>query len=209
MNLIVEDEIQPFKKEGSSVTINEMSLHEIPWPKDVLIELGETPVKMKVTLSYFIDPSPGEIGWEDKYRYPGCRLYFDVNDINEGKKKFLSRIDEKMRDEEYNKTKSSKNDSSNRWFLGVNNRNVGSIHSDFWETTAVNLAEKRFLAVYPGGGWWKERTGLKKYNSKVRYSLIISISTPEQKTDLYTPIMNVVTQKSNRSVIDTKIEYEK
>lgn len=206
VNLVVEDEIQPFKKKGSSVTINEMSLHEIPWPRDVLIGLGEMPVKMRVTLSYFIDPSPGEIGWEDKYRYPGCRLYFDVNNINEDKEKFLSRINKKMRDEEYNKVKSV-GDTSGRWFLGVNNRNVGSIHSDIWEDTAANLAENRFLAVYPGGGWWKERPGLGKYNSKVRYSLIISLSTPEQSIDLYTPIMNIVTQISNKRAIDTKIKY--
>lgn len=119
VNLVVEDEIQPFKKKGSSVTINEMSLHEIPWPKDVLISLGEIPAKMSVTLSYFIDPSPGEIGWEDKYRYSGCRLYFDVNDINKDKERFLSRINKKMRDEEYNKTKTV-GDTSGRWFLGVN-----------------------------------------------------------------------------------------
>lgn len=207
VNLVVEDEIQPFKKKGSSVTINEMSLHEIPWPKDVLIGLGETPVKMRVTLSYFIDPSPGEIGWEDKYRYPGCRLFFDVNNTNEDKEKFLSRINKKMRDEDYNKTKAAV-DTSGRWFLGVNNRNVGSIHSDIWKDTAANLAENRFLAVYPGGGWWKTRTGLGKYNSKIRYSLIVSLSTPEQSIDLYTPIMNIVTQLSNKRAIDTKIKYK-
>ncbi|HHV36115.1 MAG TPA: S8 family peptidase [Syntrophomonadaceae bacterium] len=207
VNLVVEDEIQPFKKKESSVTINEMSLHEIPWPKDVLIGLGETPVKMRVTLSYFIDPSPGEIGWEDKYRYPGCRLYFDVNNTNEDKEKFLLRINKKMRDEEYNKTKTTR-DTSGRWFLGVNNRNVGSIHSDIWEDTAANLAENRFLAVYPGGGWWKERVGLGKYNSKVRYSLIVSLSTPDQSIDLYTPIMNIVTRISNKRAIDTKVKYK-
>lgn len=47
VNLIIEDELQPFKKSKSGVTINEMALHEIPWPSEVLIGLGETPVKMK------------------------------------------------------------------------------------------------------------------------------------------------------------------
>lgn len=206
VNLVVEDTIQPFKKKESSVTINEMALHEIPWPKDVLIGLGETPVKMKVTLSYFIDPSPGEIGWEDKYRYPGCRLYFDVNQTNEDKDIFLARIDKKMRDEEYDKNKIS-GEPSERWFLGTNNRDTGSIHSDVWQDTAANLAENRFVAVYPGGGWWKERTGLKKYNSKINYSLIISISTPKQSIDLYTPISNIITKISNKETIDTTIKY--
>ncbi len=207
VNLVVEDEIQPFKKKkGASVTLNEMSLHEIPWPKDILISLGDTPVRMRVTLSYFIDPSPGEIGWEDKYRYPGCRLYFDVNDINEDKGKFLSRINKKMREEESKERQTG--DSSGRWFLGVNNRNIGSIHSDIWEDIAANLAENRFIAVYPGGGWWKTRGGLGKYNSKVKYSLIISLSTPAQSIDLYTPIQNIITNASNKRPVKTKINIK-
>lgn len=205
VNLVVEDTIQPFKKNKSSVVINEMALHEIPWPEDVLIGLENTPVKMKVTLSYFIDPSPGEVGWEDKYRYPGCRLYFDVNQTNEDKDIFLARIDQKMRDEHYDKNKVS-GEPSSRWFLGANNRDTGSIHSDTWEDTAANLAENRFIAVYPGGGWWKERAGLGKWDSKIKYSLIVSISTPEQSIDLYTSIMNI-TKISNKKTIETKIKY--
>jgi len=93
--------------------------------------------------------------------------------------------------------------------LGVNNRNVGSIHSDIWEDTAANLAENRYLAIYPGGGWWKERVGLGKYNSKIRYSLIVSLSTPAQSIDLYTPIMNIATRISNKRAIGTKIKYRR
>lgn len=207
VNLIVEDEIQPFKKEKGRVKINEMSLHEIPWPSEVLIALGETPVKMKVTLSYFVDPSPGEIGWEDKYRYPGCRLSFDVNNTNEDKERFLYRINKNIQNEEKSKgiTYDSLNDS-NRWLLGTNNRNVGSIHSDIWEDTAANLAENRYIAVYPGGGWWKERRYLNKYDSKIRYSLIVSISTPEETIDLYSSIENKI-NISNKLKVETPINF--
>ena len=31
---------------------------------------------------------------------------------------------------------------SNRWLLGTNNRNVGSIHSDIWEDTAKEILLK-------------------------------------------------------------------
>lgn len=207
VNLIIEDELQPFKKSKSVVTINEMSLHEIPWPSEVLIGLGETPVKMRVTLSYFIDPSPGEIGWEDKYRYPGCRLFFDVNNTNEDKEHFLYRINNIIKDEEKSKGISydNKNDS-NRWLLGTNNRNVGSIHSDIWEDTAANLAENRYIAVYPGGGWWKERGYLKKYDSKIKYSLIVSISTPEETIDLYSSIENKI-NIANKLKVETPINF--
>lgn len=33
---------------------------------------------MRVTLSYFVEPGPGEVGWEDKYRYLACGLRFDA-----------------------------------------------------------------------------------------------------------------------------------
>lgn len=202
VNLVVEDNIQPFKKTKSTLTLNEMALHEIPWPKEVLIGLENTPVKMKVTLSYFIDPSPGEIGWTDKYRYPGCRLYFDVNQTNEDKDSFLARIDKKLRDTNY-ENKSSGAPSS-RWFLGANNRDVGSVHSDTWEDSAANLAENRFIAIFPGGGWWKERPSLGRSFSKIKYSLVVSISTPEEDIDLYTPIKNIAT----KVVTKAKIKYK-
>ncbi|MDK8503300.1 hypothetical protein QP860_09715 [Aerococcus sp. UMB1112A] len=98
-----------------------------------------------------------------------------------------------------------KNDS-NRWLLGTNNRDVGSIHSDVWEDTASNLAENRFIAVYPGGGWWNKRQHLKKYNNKIKYSLIISISTPDEEIDLYTPIQNQI-NIANRNIVSNQIEY--
>lgn len=46
-----------------------MHLHDLPWPKEVLLELGEVSGKLRVTLSYFIEPDPSEIGWQDRYVY--------------------------------------------------------------------------------------------------------------------------------------------
>ena len=116
-----------------------------------------------VTLSYYIEPGPGEIGWKDKYRYPSCGLSFDVNNPTEDRENFTKRISKEMREDE-NEKGEVKNDSS-RWTLGVNNRNVGSIHSDIWEGTASQLSESNLIIVYPKSGWWKSRTNLKKYNS--------------------------------------------
>jgi hypothetical protein len=79
VNLVIESEIRPFTKDG----MNEMQIHQIPWPEEVLRGLGEIPAEMRVTLSYFIEPGPGEIGWKDKYRYPSCNLRFDVINQNE------------------------------------------------------------------------------------------------------------------------------
>jgi hypothetical protein len=202
VNLIIEDELQPFiKKPSGSIISNEMHVHELPWPDDLLLELGDVIVRMKVTLSYFIEPGPGEIGWKDKYRYPSCGLLFDVNNSTEDKDNFLKRINKAMREDE--KDKGNVKNDSDRWNIGVNNRNVGSVHSDIWEGTASELSQTNYIAVYPKTGWWKTRTNLRKYNSKVRYSLIVTIETPENDIDLYTTIK---TKVENKVAIRTEIK---
>lgn len=184
VNMIIQDEIQPFTK---GKKMNEMRVYTLPWPKDVLESLGETRAKLKVTLSYFVEPGPGEIGWKDKYRYPSCLLRFDVNNTNESLLDFEKRINTKMRENNENLSESSS--ASERWYLGTNNRNVGSIHSDFIEMNAIDLCNCNHIAVYPVVGWWRERGYLKRYNNKIRYSLIVSLSTPAQNIDLYSPIV--------------------
>ena len=169
-----------------------MHLHTLPWPKEVLEELGETPVTLKLTLSYFIEPGPGEVGWKDKYRYPSCGLRFDVINSNETKEDFQKRINVKMRGDN-KKDKGDGTSGSDRWYLGASNRDVGSIHSDFCELSAVELSGCNLIAVYPVVGWWRERDYLKRYDKSVRYSLVVSLSTPSTDVDLYTPIITQIT----------------
>jgi hypothetical protein len=207
VNLIIEDTIQPFhKKANGSITSKDMHIHKIPWPADILLGLEDADVKMRVTLSYFIEPGPGEIGWKDKYRYPSCGLQFDVNNATEDYDNFLKRINKAIREDEEDNGE-VKNDSS-RWVIGINNRNVGSIHSDIWEGTASDLSQSNHIAIYPITGWWKVRTNLKKYNSKVRYSLVVSIEAPEIEVDLYSEIKTQIDAKvtvENRTTVTTSI----
>lgn len=188
---ISQNEIQPFKKKNSSISCNEMHFFDLPWPKELLESLGEIEVKLKITLSYFIDPSPGEMGWDNKYRYQSCGLRFDINNTNEPEIEFKCRINKKIQ-EENEDTQTVANDST-RWTIGAQNRNVGSIHSDSITKTAIELASCNLIAIYPIVGWWKLRTNLNKYNKKLRYSLIISLDTPTQDIDIY-------------NVVKTKIE---
>ncbi len=46
-----------------------LRVFELPWPRDILRELGETDAEIRITLSYFIAPSPGRKGWGNRYRY--------------------------------------------------------------------------------------------------------------------------------------------
>ena len=84
------------------------------------------------------------------------------------------------------------NSGSERWRLGANLRNLGSIHSDIWEATGAELSTCNFIAVYPVIGWWKERKPLDRWKQEARYSLLISLKSPAQNIDLYSPVFNLV-----------------
>jgi hypothetical protein len=71
------------------------------------------------------------------------------------------------------------------WVLGEKTAVRGSIHSDAWNGTAAELAQSSRLAIYPVTGWWRERSRLGFVNKQARYSLVISISTPDESIKLY------------------------
>ena len=187
VNMVIEGELQPF--EGTKM--KEMDLHKIPLPTDVLQSLGDLEVRLRITLSYFIEPGPGEIGWKDRYRYPSCNLRFALINNDENIEDFKKRINVKMRGED-RKDKGDGTSGSSRWYLGTENRDVGSIHSDFIDSSAIELCDAKYIAVYPVIGWWRERSYLGKSNSKIRYSLVVSIETPSVEVDLYTPIITEI-----------------
>lgn len=195
VNMVIQGELQPYSKNG----MNEMHVHTLPWPTEVLKSLGSVNVTLKVTLSYFIEPGPGEVGWKDKYRYPSCGLRFDVNNSNEDIEDFTKRINVKMRGDD-KKDKGEGTSGCERWYLGSENRDVGSIHSDYCKLTAAELCDCKNVAVFPVIGWWRERSYLGKYDSKIRYSLVVSLSTPKVDVDFYTPIMTEI-----RNVVETDI----
>jgi hypothetical protein len=55
---------------------------------------------MRITLSYFIEPGPGEIGWKNKCRYPSHGLRFHLNSPGESKDEFVDRINKTTREDE-------------------------------------------------------------------------------------------------------------
>ena len=99
-----------------------------------MLSLGEQKVRMRVTLSYFIEPSPGEIGWKDRYRYASCALRFDVNNVNEELDNFNRRLNAAARDD----SEFDSDSGSDRWLIGKNTRHRGSIHSDIWKVLPLN-----------------------------------------------------------------------
>ncbi len=192
LTLVAESELQPFdKKEKGGYKTGEMHCYDLPWPRDALLDLPlQTPVTMRVTLSYFIEPGPGEMQFKDRYRYASHALRFDVNSPGESKEDFLKRINKAAREEDEGRPDTP--GTSGYWFFGSNARNKGSVHSDIWNGTAAGLADSHLIAIYPVIGWWRERHRLGKWNRRTRYSLVATISTPETDVDIYTPVANRV-----------------
>jgi hypothetical protein len=173
-----------------------MNFHDLPWPTEKLQELEEEEVKLKVTLSYFIEPNPGERGWGRKHRYASYGLRFDVKRPEETISAFRQRINRAATEEE--EGLSTRTNDQN-WFLGANLRKQGSIHSDVWTGSAVDLADRGMLGIYPVGGWWKEKKEC--CDQVARYSLIVTIQVPEVDVDIYTPVSNLIPTE-----IETEIE---
>lgn len=186
VTLVAEGAIQPFRRgDDGGTRANQMSLHQLPWPAEALNDLGQTQVRMRVTLSYFIEPNPGRRGMVPRTRYASHGLRFDVRRPGESLDAFKQRLSADERDPDAPiETVGEKR----IWVLGVNGRARGSLQGDWWEGTGDQLAASDYIAVYPVTGWWKERTHLGRLERAAPYSLIVSIETPTQAIDLYTLI---------------------
>ena len=166
-----------------------MHLHRLPWPTRALNELGSVDVEMRVTLSYFIEPSPGRRGWGDSFRYASHGLRFDVKSPTDTTEDFIAQYNSEKKD-----TKSGNFAGlSDRWVIGIQGRTRGSLHSDWWKGTAVDLASCGEIIVYPTTGWWRERKHLEQVENKARYSLVVSLAAPTVTADLYSELVSEVT----------------
>jgi hypothetical protein len=193
LTLLVQDEIQPFFKDEADkrVKTRELRLHKLPWPKDALTDLQNTEVTMRVTLSYFIEPSPGARGWTPRYGYQSHGLRFAVINPLETPEIFQERINRAEREDDY----IAPGLADPGWQFGRGMRqmtSLGSIHSDLWRGRAIDLASREFIAVYPTMGWWNKRHQLGAWDKTANYSLVVTIATPEVESDLYTPVANQI-----------------
>ena len=190
LTMVCEDQLHPFKREGSNQpTYRDMNLHRLPWPLDALEALGDTQVEMRETLSYFIEPNPSARGFATRYRYESHGLRFDVKRPLESEADFCARLNAAARDAEEWK-RSSGNDAG--WVIGTQNRHRGSLHSDTWRGSAVELASRGAIGICPTLGWWKSRPRLERYDSPARYALVVSIHAPEVDIDLYSAVANKI-----------------
>jgi hypothetical protein len=186
LSLIAERTLKPFKYEDSRIKTNEFHLFDLPWPVGVLQELYNTEVQLKVTLSYFIEPNPGNKRYELAASYRSHGLRFKVIDRGERIEAFKARISRNMRNDDYTP------EGGEHWLINSKIRDKGSIHKDIWKGSAIDLSTRNKIAVYPVGGWWRTRKQLNRFNNSVRYSLIVTIEAPNIDIDLYSPVLNQV-----------------
>lgn len=187
VTLVVQDEFVPF--EGKDFKVPSFRLHDLPWPREVLQNLGSAPVSLRVTLSYFIEPTTSRRGWRQRYKYASHGLRFELQDPLESQSQFIQRVNYEARSEESGGRPGAGQVS---WLVGANQRLSGSLHQDIWETSGAELADTGKIAVYPVGGWWKSTKNSTRSNRPVRYSLIVSLKTAATNVDLYTPVANTL-----------------
>jgi hypothetical protein len=185
LTLICEDVVAPYLDSSYGY----MNLYNLPWPTKELQKLGSETVKMRATLSYFIDPYPVRKEGERQARYPSTRLRFDLKQALETPENFLKRVNEK---ENASKDREPAPREQGDWFLGPIARHTGSLHHDIWTGPAAYLADKGTLAVYPVGGWMKDAPRQRQGRDRLRYSLIISIETTKLDADLWAEVDNLV-----------------
>lgn len=193
--LICQDSLQPFEKGKDGIKTRDMMLYRLPWPKDLLRANGATTVRLRVTLSYFIEPNPGSRSVSSKYRYASCNLRFAVQTATEKSlNNFIARVSDSISKEERDAFHVAPDDTTTGWLLGDKLCRRGSIHSDTWTGTAAQLAAMEHLVVYPVNGWWRLRTQHKRYNNRVRYALVVTLETVGTDLDIFTPISLSVDQ---------------
>jgi hypothetical protein len=185
--LMVEDALLPFRKEGSAIKTRSMNLHRLPWPRDELLALRDQGVELRITLSYFVEPNPGERGWTRRHRYASHSLRFAVKRSLESLQQFRQRTNRTAEAEETGEVGGAA--GGDDWVLG-HIRDRGSIHSDIWRGSAAALADRDAIGVFPVSGWWKEKPGLQRWDRSARYALLVSIRAPGTDVDICTAIAN-------------------
>lgn len=179
--------IQPFdraiskrdqQKRVGDVKYGHAHYYDLPWPVEILQELGNSPVSLKITLSYFVEPYPLKGSMLDPAVYRSYGLRFDLKRPLETESRFRSRFNSEMGSRDGN------GEADSGWDFGPMSIAAGSLHCDTWRGTAVKLASRNKLAIYPVMGWWRSRPGQRRYLDKARYALVVTLEAPEVDIDL-------------------------
>jgi len=152
----------------------------VPLPEDLLLEVSDSSVRLRVTLSYFAEPNTIR-GRTQR----GLDLRWDMQGPQESEDQFLQRINRLARGQQRRTDQTSSFD----WELGLRRRSRGTVQSDRWRGTAAYLAGDKLIAVYPALGWWDRREQTRQ--SAMPFSLLISVES--DGVEIYAPIQATLT----------------
>jgi len=206
VSMIIQDAIQPYDPESKAgeARLHHFHLHDLPWPKRLFDRHRDVELTLRVTLSYFIQPSPGTRCWlkSQKYRYGSHLLRFTFKRSTESDRQFQNFLEKRIKEEEEQDDlitePKGRAPADAKWALGPKlGGKSGSLVQDVWKGSPAELAEMGQVAVFPARGWFATRSFKKGHEFfkchqwPVRYSLIVSIDA-EQEIGLYTEISNMV-----------------
>ncbi|MEL7167216.1 MAG: S8 family peptidase [Pseudomonadota bacterium] len=188
MALFSQTYIQPYDRPEISrrdpnrrvggITFGNAHYYDLPWPTRTLEALENSPVRLKVTLSYFVEPYPLKGSMLDPARYRSFGLRFDLKRSRETEREFQRSLNAEMGG------RVSGRETDPNWEFGPKSISAGSLHCDTWSGTAVELASRDQLVIYPVMGWWRDRPSQNRFLDKARYALIVTLEAPEVGIDL-------------------------
>jgi hypothetical protein len=206
VTMIIQDIIQPYDpaSKAGDARLHHFHLHSLPWPQQIFDRHPDVELTLRVTLSYFIQPSPGSRSWFNakKYRYASHLLRFTFKRSTETDEQFQAALEKRIESEEDQGDLTNEQErrapSDAKWALGPKLcGKMGSLVQDIWKGSPAELSEMDQVAIYPAKGWFATRSFKEGHEFHgchtwpVRYSLIVSIDA-SQEVGLYTEISNMI-----------------
>jgi hypothetical protein len=173
--LVHEGRMAPY---SSAHKMDALHLFRLPLPASDLLALGDAPVSLSVTLSYFVEPHETRVS-----TYAGAWLQWDLQRQAESEADFLARINARDRDLQ------SPPDSAGpwQWEVGPKARQRGSVQGDRMTVEAAALANDLLIGVFPAGGWWRDHLKVRA-GREMAFAIVITIDGGEADVDLYSSI---------------------
>lgn len=172
--MIYEGVLRPSHRGADRRPVRTADFIELPLPHDELDQLGEIPVQLAVTVSYFIDPTDNLT----RGKYAGGRLRWDLQGPTEDATSFRARVNTLVRRQGHRAGAGSYD-----WEIGTMARSRGTLQHDRASVAASQIAGRRLLAVYPVTGWWED--GSATWERRLPYSVIVSVDLGDVDIDLH------------------------
>jgi hypothetical protein len=172
-----EGRLAPGQLDNQGGVTRPVQLIRVPLPEDLLTKLGETQVRLTVTLSYFVEPTESLVS----RKYAGGRLNWEVQGPAETVAQLRARVNKLARDGGTGKA------SGYSWTLGRQIRGRGSLQHDYADVAASQLPGDRIVAIYPTLGWW-ERNDLTR-DREIPYALVVSVDFGDLDVDLHSAVL--------------------